>query len=92
MVPLTENFLVVDLVKEFDLPVIVVTRAVLGTINHTLLTIRVLKDLGIRTLGLMVCYTTDVDPGLSVTASFELLSRMSGLPVIKEFPYEMGWE
>jgi dethiobiotin synthetase len=92
MVPLTEETLVVDLVREFGLPVVIVTRPVLGTINHTALTVRILKDMGIRILGLVVTSTTDKDPGIAVNASFDVLRRMTGLPVLREFPYEMEKE
>ena len=43
LVPLKHNFFVVDLIKKFNLPTIVIARHNLGTINHTLLTIEQLK-------------------------------------------------
>jgi dethiobiotin synthetase len=43
MVPLKKNFFISDLIKIFNLPVIVVARHNLGTINHTLLTIEKTK-------------------------------------------------
>jgi dethiobiotin synthetase len=43
LVPLKRNFFVVNLIKKFNLPTIVVARDNLGTINHTLLTIEQLK-------------------------------------------------
>src|SRR3990167_2155347 len=36
LVPLTEDYFVSDLILELDIPVIVVSRVGLGTINHTL--------------------------------------------------------
>jgi dethiobiotin synthetase len=39
LVPLTDDFLVRDLARDLALPVVIVARAGLGTINHTLLTI-----------------------------------------------------
>ncbi len=43
MVPITKDYLVRDMIKHFALPVIIVTRPVLGTINHTLLTVEAAK-------------------------------------------------
>src|SRR5437870_3992669 len=40
LVPIRRNYFVVDLARELGLPVIVVSRLSLGTINHTLLTVR----------------------------------------------------
>ncbi len=43
MVPLTREFLQIDLYRKWDLPVIIVARTTLGTINHTLLSIAALR-------------------------------------------------
>ena len=43
LVPLNDRDLMVDLVKHLDIPVIVVARSGLGTINHTLLTLEALR-------------------------------------------------
>lgn len=40
-------FLISDLIKYMDIPVIIVARAGLGTINHTVLTIEYAKNPGI---------------------------------------------
>ncbi len=48
LVPLTFNKLFLDFIKELKLPVILVTTNKLGTINHTLLSIKVLKENNIR--------------------------------------------
>lgn len=39
MVPLNAEYMVADLVRDLDLPLVVVARPGLGTINHTLLTL-----------------------------------------------------
>ena len=43
MVPITREFLQIDLYRKWDLPVILVARTTLGTINHTLLSIAALR-------------------------------------------------
>ncbi|EKD27428.1 MAG: Dethiobiotin synthetase, partial [uncultured bacterium] len=91
LVPITKDCQVIDLIKEFKLPVVIVTRAILGTINHTALTAKVLKDAGIPVIGIMVSHTCDVNPGTPVTSSFEVIKNMTGLPIIKEFKYEKTW-
>ncbi|MBI4395739.1 MAG: dethiobiotin synthase, partial [Elusimicrobia bacterium] len=48
MVPLAENFTVADMMARFGLPVWVVARPGLGTLNHTLLTLDVLKRRGLK--------------------------------------------
>ncbi|WP_433901314.1 dethiobiotin synthase [Sphingobacterium puteale] len=39
MVPLTENYLIIDYIKEMDYPLLFVTSGKLGSINHTLLSL-----------------------------------------------------
>jgi dethiobiotin synthetase len=53
MVPITQEFLVLDLMEKFALPVIIVGRTTLGTINHTLLTIESLKKRGLSIAGII---------------------------------------
>ena len=43
MVPITRNFLQIDQIKKWDLPVILVCKSSLGTLNHTLLSIEALQ-------------------------------------------------
>jgi dethiobiotin synthetase len=51
-VPLNETDMVADLAKLLDLPLILVARKDLGTINHTVLSVRYAQALGIRIKGL----------------------------------------
>jgi dethiobiotin synthetase len=54
LVPLTPTLDMAGLAAELGLPVLVVARARLGTVNHTLLTLEVLRSRGLRTLGVVV--------------------------------------
>lgn len=47
MVPLNEDFLIIDLIKMLDAEVILVSKNYLGSINHTLMSAEVLKMRGI---------------------------------------------
>jgi dethiobiotin synthetase len=51
MVPLGENLMLPDLIRALDLPVLVVARAGLGTINHSLLTIQCARADGLKVVG-----------------------------------------
>ncbi len=53
LVPLTEEYLMLDLIKELDLPVLLVSRPDLGTINHTLLSLEALRSRGLQVLGVV---------------------------------------
>ena len=79
MVPITRNFLQIDQIKRWDLPVIIVCRSSLGTLNHTLLTIEALKKRNIKILGLIVNGEKHLD-------NPKTLQEFSKLPIIAEFP------
>lgn len=53
LVPFDKKHLVIDIVKELDLPVLIVAENRLGAINHTLLTVEGLVVRKIRILGLV---------------------------------------
>ena len=54
LVPLTTSFSVCDLAVELALPLVVVARPGLGTINHTLLTLRAARGAGLRVAGVVL--------------------------------------
>ena len=51
MVPLNENFLMIDLIKEMNTEVILVSQHYLGSINHSLLTANYCRYLGLDVAG-----------------------------------------
>lgn len=54
LVPLRKNYLAVDFIRDLNVPVVIVTRAGLGSINHTLLTQRYGVDYGIKVKGVII--------------------------------------
>jgi dethiobiotin synthetase len=54
LVPLNKRYLMVDLFCHFGLPVIIVARSTLGTINHTLMTLECLRSRGLHVLGVVL--------------------------------------
>ena len=53
MVPLKKKFWVIDLIKQVGFPVLVIGRPGLGTINHTLMTLTLLKLQRVKVLGFL---------------------------------------
>lgn len=54
MVPITQFQYMTDLMKRINLPVILVARTKLGTLNHTLMTIRILREQNIAIAGVVL--------------------------------------
>ena len=53
LVPLLGGVTIADLIARLDLPVLIVARTQLGSINHTLLTAEVARRRGLRVLGVV---------------------------------------
>jgi dethiobiotin synthetase len=62
LVPLTDRYSVCDLAGDLDLPVVVVARTGLGTINHTRLTVEAARAAGLDVLGIVMTPWTDPRP------------------------------
>ncbi|REJ77800.1 MAG: dethiobiotin synthase [Acidobacteria bacterium] len=54
LVPLNDKEMMIDLIRDLNLPAIVVSRSGLGTINHTLMTLEVLRRRGINVAGVVM--------------------------------------
>ena len=80
MVPITRNYLQIDQIKKWGLPVILVCKSGLGTLNHTLLSIEALKKRNIEIIGLVINGKKHLD-------NPKTLTEFSSLPIIAEFPY-----
>lgn len=90
LVPITKDLCVADLIKQLGLPALVVTRACLGSINHTLLTLESLRARGVPILGLIfnTLIHPSSDPDETETAATIL--RLSGVRSFGELPYCEG--
>ncbi|MDA0938889.1 MAG: dethiobiotin synthase [Proteobacteria bacterium] len=53
-VPINKKYFIIDLIKKISLPVILVCRSSLGTINHTLLSVNALRSRNIFICGLVI--------------------------------------
>jgi dethiobiotin synthetase len=76
-VPLRSDFDMADLALRLDLPLLVVCRARLGTLNHTLLTLEAAERRGLRVAGVVVSHT---EPDLSPADRSNLDRLLAHLP------------
>ncbi|ALD20525.1 dethiobiotin synthase [Hymenobacter sp. DG25A] len=75
LVPLAPGFLMADLLQQFGLETVVVSRNYLGSINHTLLTVEALQLRGVRVRGLL--FNGEPNP-----ATEDFISQHTGLPIM----------
>ena len=86
MVPIYRRFLVSDLIKLLDLPVILVSRPNLGTINHSLLSIHYAQDQGIKVLGFIINRRNE-EIHVAEEKSPIIIEKLSGVPFLGTKPY-----
>lgn len=84
--PLDRHTLVVDFAAQIGFPVLVVCPAQLGSINHTLLTIREIERAKLRVAGVIMNVTHPADAPLALGAKEEI-ERISGSRVLAVLPY-----
>ncbi|MFV0645776.1 MAG: dethiobiotin synthase [Sphingomonadaceae bacterium] len=80
LVPLTEDYVFADLFARWGLPVIIVARTTLGTINHTLLTIEALRARNCSIHG--VAFVGEVN-----SDSEQIITRMGRVRCLGRLPW-----
>lgn len=74
-----KTFYVLDMISKMKLPAIIVSRPGLGTINHTLMSIEMLRSKKIKIAGIIFNYTTRIKKGMSIKTNFAILEELSGV-------------
>lgn len=75
MVPLNDNEFMIDLAKHLEAEIVLVADLYLGSINHTLLSVELLKQKGLKVKGIIF-------NGPENNASQDLILKHSGFPLL----------
>lgn len=86
LVPMDDKHTVLDMAGWIGLPTVVVARPALGTINHTLLTVRTLRSAGIKVLGVVINRYPAEMPGIAEETSPREIERFAKVPVLCVVP------
>jgi dethiobiotin synthetase len=84
LVPIRPDVMMPDLARRFGLPIVVVARDALGTVNHTLLTVEAVRARGLRLRGVILSETDEAPKEL---ANAEAIARHGGTSVLGTLPY-----
>jgi len=87
MVPLYKKYLFLDLAVDLGLPLLIVSRPGLGTINHTLLTIDAARNRGLDVAGIVFNYSEKRRKLLSERTNPEVIEKLGNVPVLGTIPY-----
>ena len=82
LVPVTENFLMIDMIKLSGAKIILAARSGLGTINHTLLSIEALRKRDMALAGIVFMNADDITASAEVIPeNMEAVRQFSGIQV-----------
>ncbi len=88
-VHLTDTFTVADLARRWNLPILIVARAGLGTLNHTLLTILHAHNMGLEVVG-VILNGAPTNPDIATATNQDEMTRIlapHGVPVLGTIPH-----
>ena len=89
LVPICRNYFVADLAEELGLPLLVVGRLSLGTINHTMLTVRQAQGMGLTVKGIVLNDTLG-RRGLAEKTNVSVVPELCGVPLLGVMPHGPG--
>lgn len=80
LVPICDDFFVIDLIKSNNAKALIVAKSKLGIINHLMLTVSALKNAGIEILGIVIT-------GAIEKSIFETITKLSGVDILAVINY-----
>ncbi len=87
LVPVTKRYSMADLASDLGAEVIIVARLGLGTINHTLLTLREAQRRSLTVEGIVFSDADGRRQGLSEQLNPQIIGELSGAPVLGILPF-----
>lgn len=87
-VPITgTGLLIADLAKLLNLPVIIVARPDLGTVNHTILTVKYAQSAGLTVKGIIINYSRRLAQTIVEDTNPGYIEQLAQVPVLAVVPY-----
>ena len=90
--PLTNKHLVADLIGLLELPLVIVARPNLGTINHTLLTVEYARQRGFSVAGVIINGYQPEHAGIAEKTNPRLIEELADVPVLGVVPMADGMD
>jgi len=87
LVPIRDGFTMVDLARRLGLPLLIVARDALGTINHTTLTVEAARSRGLKVLGVVVNRSHPGRPDLAERLNPEAIAKAARVEILASLPW-----
>lgn len=88
LVPIQRGYLVIDLIREWNIPILIVARLGLGTINHTLLTVRQALSQGLIIRGIILNRGKDQTDGIPEKTNRAEIEAEAPARVVGVLPFD----
>ena len=87
LVPIRDDYFVADLARKLKLPLLVVARLGLGTINHSLLTVRAARSMGLDVRGIVLNDTVGGRRSLAAKTNIKAVPELCATPLLGVVPH-----
>jgi dethiobiotin synthetase len=87
LVPITQRYNVTDLALQMNLPLIIVSRIQIGTLNHTLLTINAARQHGLKVAGVILNPVHEGELDTIEEKQGSLIEELSDTPILGTCPH-----
>lgn len=86
MVPLKKDYYVANLIRDMGLPIVIVSYAGLGAINHTMLTVDASMIRGLEVRGIIFNRVSATNYSLAELTNPKVIHDLSGVPILGSLP------
>jgi dethiobiotin synthetase len=86
MVPIRDDYFVADFARSLKLPLLVVARLGLGTINHSLLTVRQARAIGLKVQGIVLNDTCGGHCSQAARTNIKTVPELCATPLLGVMP------
>ena len=84
MTPILKDYYITNLIKEMKIPTIIVTRSKVGTVNHTIMTVKFCEKFKIPIKGIII---NNFDKGYPVKQLKNDLEGLTGVKILGSIPF-----
>ena len=84
MTPILKDYYITNLIKEMNIPALIVTRSKIGTVNHTIMTVKMSEKYKIPVKGIII---NNFDAGYPIKQLTSDLQNLTGVKVLGSIPF-----
>ena len=84
MTPILKDYYITNLIKEMKIPTVIVTRSKVGTVNHTIMTVKMCEKYKIPIKGIII---NNFDKGYPIKNLTRDLENLTDVPVLGSVPF-----